>query len=213
MRKLRRQMGMSQEELAERADLHRTYIAGIEGGGRNITLRSVDKLAKALKVSVPALLSEAFGDDATTPSRARSDVVDILLVEDNPEDAEMTLDAFSKARIINTVHHVRDGEQALDFLFGRGEYEQRKGHRLPQVILLDLKLPKVSGIDVLREIKADSRTKNISVVVLTGSNRSADIEECKRLGVQSYIVKPVRFDKFTEVASSMSFLWALMKPA
>jgi two-component system, response regulator len=212
VRKLRRAMGMSQEELAERADLHRTYIAGIEGGGRNITLRSVDKLAKALKVSVPVLLSEAFGENVAAPSRNRSDIVDILLVEDNPGDIEMTLDAFSQARIINPVHVVRDGEQALNFLFGRGDYEKRKNDRLPQVILLDLKLPRVSGIDVLRQIKSDPRTKNISVVVLTGSNRSVDMEECKRLGVESYIVKPVRFDKFSEVASRMSFLWALVKP-
>ncbi len=210
---MRLQLGISQEELAERADLHRTYIAGIERGGRNITLRSVDKLAKALRVSVSALLSDAAGDVKSSRSGAPSTVVDILLVEDNPSDAALTVRAFAEARIINPVHTVRDGQEALDFLFGTGAYANRKGLELPQVILLDLNLPKVSGIEVLRRIKRDPRTGHIAVIVLTVSSEGHDIRECKRLGAENYIVKPVGFQNFSQITPQLSFLWALLKPS
>jgi CheY-like chemotaxis protein/DNA-binding XRE family transcriptional regulator len=211
---MRLQLGISQEELAERADLHRTYIAGIERGGRNITLRSVDKLAKALRVSVSTLLSDASGDVKASRSTGTgsSTVIDILLVEDNPSDAALTARAFAEARIINPVHTVRDGQEALDFLFGAGAYANRKGMELPQVILLDLNLPKVSGIEVLRRIKRDPRTRQIAVIVLTVSNEDHDIRECKRLGAENYIVKPVGFQNFSQITPQLSFLWALLKP-
>lgn len=213
VRNLRLRSGLSQEELAERADLHRTYIAGIEGGGRNITLKSVDKLARALKVSVADLLSEALSETAPPPANNNNNhVIDILLVEDDPDDAELTVRAFTEARIINTVHVVRDGEEALDFLFSNGAYANRKGLALPQVILLDLTLPKISGMEVLRRIKRDPRTQNISVIVVTASRNDAEIDECKQLGVEHCIGKPIRFDNFSQITPQLSFLWALVKP-
>jgi CheY-like chemotaxis protein/DNA-binding Xre family transcriptional regulator len=210
---MRLRLGISQEELAERADLHRTYIAGIEGGGRNITLKSVDKLARALKVSVSDLLSEALTENASHPRNNNNNhVIDILLVEDDPADAELTVRAFTEARIINPVHVVRDGQEALDFLFSNGAYANRKGLALPHVILLDLSLPKISGIEVLRRLKRDARTENIAVIVITGTRNHGDIDECKRLGAEHCIGKPVRFDNFSQIAPQLSFLWALVKP-
>lgn len=213
VRNLRLRQGISQEELAERADLHRTYIAGIEGGGRNITLRSIDKLARALKVPVADLLSEALSD--VPPQKAGNNnnhVVDILLIEDDPDDADLTVKAFTEARIINPVHVVRDGQDALDFLFSAGAYTHRNGLAMPQVILLDLSLPKVSGIEVLRRIKRDPRTQHIAVVVITASRDDTDLDECKKLGAEHCIGKPVRFDNFSQITPHLSFLWALLKP-
>jgi CheY-like chemotaxis protein/DNA-binding Xre family transcriptional regulator len=205
-------LGISQEELAERADLHRTYIAGIEGGGRNITLKSIDKLARALKVPVADLLTEVLNDAPPQKAANHNHVVDILLIEDDPDDAELTVKAFTEARIINPVHVVRDGQEAVDFLFSAGAYTHRSGLALPQVILLDLNLPKVSGIEVLRRIRRDPRTQNIAVVVITASRDDADLDECKKLGAGHCIGKPIRFDNFSQITPHLSFLWALLKP-
>lgn len=114
--------------------------------------------------------------------------VEILLVEDNPNDVELTLHAFKKHNLTNYIHVVRDGAEALDFIFGKGEYAGRNVGETPKVILLDLKLPKVDGLEVLKQIKADPRTRSIPVVVLTTSAQEPDIEESYRLGVNSYIV-------------------------
>jgi two-component system response regulator len=212
VRNLRLRQGISQEELAERADLHRTYIAGIEGGGRNITLKSIDKLARALKVPIADLLSEALSDTPPQKATNHNHVIDILLVEDDPDDAELTVKAFTDARIINPVHVVRDGQEALDFLFSAGAYTHRTGLPLPQVILLDLNLPKVSGIEVLRRIKRDPRMQNISVIVITASRDEADLKECNELGAEHCIGKPIGFDNFSRITPHLSFLWALLKP-
>ncbi|MGZ4973560.1 MAG: helix-turn-helix domain-containing protein, partial [Limisphaerales bacterium] len=215
VRKLRRQMGISQEELAERADLHRTYIAGIERGGRNITLRSIDKLAKAFNVSVAALLTLSAGDLTDNASAANvccPAVIDILLIEDDPDDAELTVKALTAGHLTNRVHIVRDGPQALDFLFAAGEYTNRRND-LPQLIMLDLTLPKLSGLEVLQRLKHDPRTQNIAIIVLTGSTNGADMAECKRLGIEHYIVKPVEFSAFRSVVQQHSFPWALLKPS
>ena len=214
VRNLRLRLGISQEELAERADLHRTYIAGIEGGGRNITLKSVDKLARALKVSVADLLTEALTAPIAQPSANNNNhVIDILLIEDDPDDVDLTVRAFTDARIINPLYVVRDGEEALDFLFSNGAYSSRRGLALPQVVLLDLTLPKISGIEVLRRLKRDSRTQNIAVIVVTGTRNDTDIAECKRLGAEHCIGKPVRFDNFSQITPQLRFLWALLKPS
>ncbi|MFZ1405521.1 MAG: response regulator, partial [Anaerolineae bacterium] len=122
--------------------------------------------------------------------------VEILLVEDNPNDAELALRALKKNNLANNVAVVTDGEEALDFVFARGAFGQRKIENGPKVILLDLKLPKVDGLEVLRAIKGDPRTKSIPVVVLTSSKEERDIVESYKLGANSYIVKPVEFDKF-----------------
>jgi two-component system response regulator len=135
--------------------------------------------------------------------------VDILLVEDNPDDAELTLRALKKARIANTIHVASDGAEALDFLFRTGKYEGYPAH-LPRVVLLDLKLPKVSGLEFLRRLKGDDRTKVIPVVVLTSSREESDVVETYRLGVNSYIVKPVDFEKFVSAVEHIGLYWLLL---
>jgi two-component system, response regulator len=136
--------------------------------------------------------------------------VQILLVEDNPNDAEMAMRALIKNNIANKVVHVTDGAEALDFIFARGAYSGRKIENRPKVILLDLKLPKVDGMEVLKAVKSDERTKIIPVIALTSSNEESDIVESYRLGVNSYIVKPVDFDKFVEAIKGLGYYWLLL---
>ena len=136
--------------------------------------------------------------------------IEILLVEDNPADVKLTLRAFEKNNLTNRIHVVRDGAEALDFLFCTGEYATRRTDEVPKVILLDLKLPKVDGIEVLRRVKSDERTKAIPVVVLTSSREDRDIVETYNLGVNSYIVKPVDFNQFTEAMREIGSYWLLM---
>jgi two-component system, response regulator len=138
------------------------------------------------------------------------DCIDILLVEDTPYDVELTLRALTKKNIVNPVHVVGDGAEALDFLFARGSYENRDVNNTPKVILLDLKLPKVDGLEVLKTIKGDDSLKTIPVVVLTSSREEQDVVRSYRLGVNSYIVKPVDFEKFLEAVSSMGLYWLLL---
>lgn len=136
--------------------------------------------------------------------------VEILLVEDNSNDVELTLHAIRKNHISNRIHVVRDGAEALEFIFCTGAYAERKIQETPKVILLDLKLPKVDGLEVLQRIKADPRTRATPVVVLTSSREERDVVESYRLGVNSYIVKPVDFKKFTEAVQQMGLYWLLL---
>ena len=136
--------------------------------------------------------------------------VDILMVEDNPDDERLTLRAFAKNKLTNRIHVVRDGQEALDYVFCTGKYANRKITDRPHVILLDIKLPLIDGIEVLRRIKADERTRTIPVVMLTSSREERDLVETYRLGVNSYIVKPVDFEQFTESARSLGMYWLLM---
>jgi CheY-like chemotaxis protein len=136
--------------------------------------------------------------------------VQMLLVEDNPTDAELTLRALRGKGLRNRFVVVQDGAEALDFLFARGTYAGRDvGHR-PKLVLLDLRLPKVDGIEVLETIKGDERTRTIPVVILTSSRQEPDIERCYQLGANSYIVKPVEFDKLVEAVSGIGFYWLLL---
>ncbi len=219
VRSLRFRLGISQEELAGRADLHRTYIAGVESGARNVTLKSIHKISHALGVSTATLL--AYAGEAASGGEARDlarelppgQFVDILLVEDNPRDVELTLQAFRDARIANRIRVARDGEEALHLLLRGGDSSQGRPERLPQVILLDLNLPKVEGLEVLRRIKRDPGTHEIPVIVLTASDKSQDILESRRLGADAYIVKPVGFQNFSQATPQFSLQWALFKPA
>jgi CheY-like chemotaxis protein len=134
--------------------------------------------------------------------------IEILLVEDNPEDAEMTMRALRKRNLANQLHWVKDGAEALDYLFGTGEYAGRDKHHPPKLVLLDIKMPKVDGIEVLRRIKA-SDLKTVPVVVMTSSNEERDVLESYRLGVNSYIVKPVQFEAFLDTVAKIGLYWVL----
>lgn len=136
--------------------------------------------------------------------------VEILLIEDNANDVELALRALKKNNLANRLHVVSDGAEALDFIFAQGPYSSRSVVDGPKVILLDLKLPKIDGIDVLRAIRADDRTKGTPVVVLTTSSEERDIVETYRLGVNSYIVKPVNFEKFVDVVRELGFYWLVL---
>jgi CheY-like chemotaxis protein len=136
--------------------------------------------------------------------------VEILLVEDNPQDLELTQRALRKANLANYIHIARDGAEALEFLFCEGAHAERKIEDTPKVILLDLKLPKMDGLQVLKRIKSDPRTRTIPVVVLTSSKEQNDVVESYHLGVNSYIVKPVNFERFAEAVQHMGMYWLLL---
>lgn len=136
--------------------------------------------------------------------------IEILLVEDNADDLEMTLHALRKGKVANHIQVVRDGAEALDFLFCEGAFSGRPSTAAPKVIMLDLKLPKVDGKEVLRRIKADSRTRSIPVVILTSSKEQRDVEESYALGVNSFIVKPVSFDSFVKAVQDLGVYWLLL---
>lgn len=139
-----------------------------------------------------------------------SHAVELLMVEDNPEDLELALRALRKAKIGNHIHVARDGAEALDYIFCEGKHWDRKIEDLPSVILLDLKLPKIDGFEVLRRIKDDPRTRSIPVVVLTSSKEQRDVVMSYQLGVNSYIVKPVNFERFAEAVHELGLYWLLM---
>lgn len=136
--------------------------------------------------------------------------VEILLVEDSPQDAELTLRALRKCRLGDNVVVVTDGAEALDFVFARGKYSLRSAYAIPRVIILDLHLPKVSGLGVLRELKANETTRAIPVVVLTSSSEERDVAESYQLGVNSYVVKPVEFERFTAAISRLGIYWLIL---
>jgi two-component system response regulator len=136
--------------------------------------------------------------------------VEILLVEDNPDDMKLALHAFQKQHLANKIHVVRDGAEALEFIFSTDRYAHRSGEENPRIILLDLKLPLMDGIEVLRRIKAEPRTQTIPVVIMTSSHEERDLVESYKLGVNSYIVKPVDFDQFTDAIRRLGYYWLLL---
>ena len=135
--------------------------------------------------------------------------IEILLAEDSSADAEMTLRALRRNNLANQVHWVKDGQEALDFMFCEGTYVQRQPATAPKLVMLDIKMPKVDGIEVLRKLKEDSRTRTVPVVVMTSSNEERDVVESYRLGVNSYIVKPVQFEAFLETVAKIGLYWVL----
>jgi two-component system, response regulator len=140
--------------------------------------------------------------------------VEILLVEDNPHDAEMTMRALRSNNLVNKLHWVKDGAEALDYMFCTGSYAQRDPETTtPKLIMLDIKMPKVDGIEVLRRLKADAATRSVPVVVMTSSNEERDVLETYRLGVNSYIVKPVEFEAFLATVAKIGLYWMLTNRA
>ena len=135
---------------------------------------------------------------------------DILLVEDNMHDAEMTIRALKKNNLVNNLIHVKDGAEALDYIFAEGSFLERDISNIPKVILLDLKMPKVGGIEVLKRLKSDERTKKIPVVILTSSKEDPDIKICYDLGASSYVVKPVEFDEFVKTIGDLGLYWMIL---
>ena len=211
VRSWRKKLGMTQEELAERADLHRTYISDVERGARNLSLESISKLAHALEVSVSTLFTAANGHSCASGTMDACQIVEILLVEDNPDDVELTLHAFRRARFANRVNVVNDGVDALDYLFCRGLYSTRKPDERTQVVLLDLGLPRINGLEVLRRLRDDERTRTLPVVVLTASQRERDMTECRKFGVETYLTKPVNLAGLSEVTPQLQLDWALVR--
>jgi two-component system, response regulator len=136
--------------------------------------------------------------------------VEILMVEDNDNDAEMALRALKKNNISNKVTRLKDGEEALDFLFGKGDYKGRNIHNLPKVILLDLKMPKVDGLEVLKAVRSNKDTEKVPIVMLTSSREERDVVEGYKLGVNSFIVKPVEFNSFMEAVKDIGIYWVLL---
>ena len=136
--------------------------------------------------------------------------VDILLVEDNQNDVKLTLRALKRNNLVNEIKVVSDGAEALDYLFARNEYSERNFEDFPQVIFLDLKLPKINGLEVLEQIKANPKTKKIPVVIVTSSGEDSDLKRCYELGANSYVIKPVNFDSFVESVSKLGFYWLIL---
>jgi CheY-like chemotaxis protein/DNA-binding XRE family transcriptional regulator len=212
IRDCRHRLGISQEELGFRAGLHRTYITDIERGVRNISLKSVASLSKALEISTWCLFAGASTEDPNARSNAMA-LGEVLMVEDNPVDAELALRAFRRARFANPVRVARDGEEAVEYLFGTGGKSAGKCRRLPQLVLLDLHMPRISGLEVLRMMKSDPLTRAIPVIVLTVSRQDKNILECSRLGVENYIIKPMAFESLCKMAPELSLGWALWPKA
>jgi CheY-like chemotaxis protein/plasmid maintenance system antidote protein VapI len=211
VRSERTRLGLSQESLAERASLHRTYITDIERGARNLSLETIYKLSSALGVSIEALFARAeVRQQLEQHATFTGQLVDVLLVEDQATDAELTLEAFKRGGLTNRVMVVRDGAAALDFVFCRRQYAHRRVAENPQVVLLDLNLPKVHGLEVLRKITEDSRTRHLQVVVLTISRKDEHINRALELGAAGYIIKPVDFQNFSKIMPKLSYHWALL---
>ena len=143
-------------------------------------------------------------------SRSMIPEIEVLLVEDSLSDAEMTIRVLTKNNLANKLLHVKDGAEALDFLFSEGAYAGRPLEKKPKVILLDLKMPKISGMDVLRKIKSDERLRSIPVVVFTSSKEDPDIQKCYDLGVNSYVVKPVEFEEFHKAITNLGLFWMIV---
>ncbi|TLY28521.1 MAG: response regulator [Nitrospirae bacterium] len=220
LRDLRQRRGWSQEKLAEKSELHPTYIGSIERGQRNPSLVTLAKLVGALNVSLSALFNKASLSSEPAPQTGNKDagrirldesIVEILLVEDSPSEAQLAIRALRKCNFSNQVHIARDGAEALELIFCTGAYAHRRMDQGPGAVLLDLGLPKVDGLEVLRRIRSDSRTRRMPVVVLTSSRSEKDLRECRKLGVMDYITKPVDFEQFSLTMPRLELYWLLLK--
>lgn len=215
VRSCRHQLGITQDELAWRSNMHRTYIADIERGARNLSLRSVESLADALQVTVGDLLTYATAQSGTAmrlcAEAAPAELREILVVEDNSADAALIMRKFKRARFSNPLKVTRDAEEALNYLLRQGRYKKGKIRR-PQLILLDLNLPGMSGLEFLRKVKSDKRLKDIPVIILTVSKNDRLVSECAELGAANYIVKPLDIEDLVGVTPKLNLHLALAPP-
>jgi CheY-like chemotaxis protein/DNA-binding XRE family transcriptional regulator len=200
-------MGVTQEELAWRADMHRTYLADIERGSRNVTLRSIANLARALQLPVGTLLGHYDGALVGPPLMG-----EVLLVEDSRADADRVLRTFKQARFSNPLKWVTTGREALDYLSCKGRYAGRHPV-VPQLVLLDLDLPDGAGPMVLRSIKARAETRAIPVVVMTRACDNRRVAEYGRLGAADCLPTPLDFSNFSQVTPKLNLHWALVSPS
>jgi len=200
----RLELGFSQEDLAEASGLHRTYVSDVERGTRNPSLESIEKLACALELAVSSLFERA-GYGATSERW-----VEILLVEDNLHDLKGARSALRKANLANRIQIARNGTEALEFIFGEGAEAACQSESAPKLILLDLELPGWEGLKVLKRIKDDPRTRTIPVIALTSSKEQNEMVESHDLGVNTYIVGPVTFERFVEAVQQLGWQWMLL---
>lgn len=220
VKELRRERSMSQEELANRSDLHRTYITDIEHGSRNVSIKNIIKIANAMSVSLHDLFSrvERYSQSGLKLVTQNQPVekhyhrppVEILLVEDDQSYVELTLHELQKAKISNLIHVVRNGEEALQFLFGFNPAKNEEEHS-PKVILLDLYIPLIDGFDLLEHIRKNKKTKDIPVVIITSSTSEIDKERCRQLGIEDYLTKPINIVQFEEVMNRLGFHWLILE--
>jgi CheY-like chemotaxis protein len=213
IRSRRHELGYSQEELAWRAGLNRTYVTDVERGARNLSLSTIDKIATALRVPLSGLLSSVdHSRGLSVPATGNTGIpVEILLVEDNPRDAEITVQSLRRARLDNVIHVARDGEAALIHLFGTNSPGEKVVRRTPHLIILDLYLPRMNGLEVLQHVKADPIARAIPVIILTGSDDGGNVSEALRLGAQSYLVKPVDFHRLSRITPDLNLTWTLQQ--
>jgi CheY-like chemotaxis protein/DNA-binding XRE family transcriptional regulator len=218
VREFRKERRMSQEELANRSGLHRTYITDIERGTRNVSLKNITRIAEAIGIGLPEMFARfevlskqesAAPDDAAALSYRRKPV-EILLVEDDENFIELTVHALERWNISNTVHVVRNGADALEFLFEHSPSNEQRVPN-PKVILLDLNIPLVDGFEVLERIRNNPKTKEIPVVVLTSSSGEADKARCSALGVDEFLTKPINAELFSSVMRRLGFHLLLLE--
>jgi CheY-like chemotaxis protein/DNA-binding XRE family transcriptional regulator len=219
VRSQRLSAGFSQEELAHRSGLHRTYVTDVERGARNPSLNSIKKLSGALGVSLsdlfrlvessdqPPLLTGGTAGEKENSSRP---FVEILIADNDPVEIESTLSALKRNNLANTVHFARDGSDALDFVFCTGPYKKRNILHPPDLVVLDLELEKIDGLAVLDRIRQNPITKSVAVVALV-SPSNPDIGKAQQLGISGLIVKPLEFSKLVLAASQTGLSWALVK--
>ena len=202
----RQELGFSQEELAERSGLHRTYITDIERGVRNITLKSATKVADALELSLTSIFAKVERDHEFG-SQEGLESLGILLVDNDPHQLEFMTNALKENGVVNPIFRAKTGGEALELMLGPSQADKPR----PGVILIDLRLPDMNGFDVIRKLRSDARTKSIPVAVLSSSRSGEEDREGKALGVKAFITKPVYFSEFSVVMSQLGFRWLLTK--